>query len=101
MRFALADIRRHLQDQPSSGLSVGSYCQRHGLNVWTFRGWKKRESSRAILPPTSSPFLRVDLPTPQHVEIVTSSRATIRIPCGMDCAALGSLLLAIKRSRIV
>ena len=101
MRYALADIRRHLRNQQTSRLSVASYCQRHELNEWTFRGWKKRQLASAVESPALPPFVRVDLPTAQYLEIATASKATIRIPTGMDATPLRLLLGAIKRSRIV
>ena len=102
MRYALADIRRHFSNQRSSGLSVPAYCQRHRVNAWTFRGWKKRQAAPAAVESPALPsFVKVDLPTAEYLEIITPSRATIRIPAGIEAGLLRLLLGAIKRSRIV
>ncbi len=35
-------MRRAIQAQPSSGLSIASYCLKHKIHLSTFGWWKKR-----------------------------------------------------------
>jgi len=101
MRYPHAAVQKHIRNQQVSGLSVPSYCRRHGLNTWTFRDWKKRHPQSSVATPALPSFVKVDFPSSQYVEVVTASKAVVRIPSGMDAAALRLVLDAIKRSRIV
>jgi hypothetical protein len=69
------------------------------LNYWTFREWRKRISD--IHPPAAVPFVKINLPTSSFLEIVTGTKATIRVPADMEPATAWKLLSAVKRSRIV
>lgn len=98
MRYSRTEREQHLQLQRNSGLTVTQYCKQHAINRWTFLKWRQHRSA-----PGSRPqFIKVDLPTTSTVlEIVTPSRATIRIPADIPPPTLLTLLAAIKRSRIV
>jgi len=41
-----AHVRQHLTSQPSSGLSVQQYCDKHSISTWSFYQWRKRYQSR-------------------------------------------------------
>ncbi len=41
--YAVEDRRRHLADQPNSGLSIAEYCRIHDLSISTFDNWKQKE----------------------------------------------------------
>jgi hypothetical protein len=45
--------------------------------------------------------VKINLPTSSFLEIVTGTKATIRVPADMEPATAWKLLSAVKRSRIV
>lgn len=99
MHYTPAQVRRYLREQRVSGLPVSEYCRRNSVNAWTFRGWQKRYGRAPG--PIRMPFVRLDVPTARVVEVLTGSRATVRIPLDADGEELRQVLSAVKRSRLV
>ena len=96
MRYSPVEIQRHLSGYQVSGGSVQAYCSRNNLNYWTFREWRKRFPPKEAEAKTS--FVRVELPSVGFIELVTASKATIRLPLDQDPDRIRPLLAAIKRS---
>jgi hypothetical protein len=99
MQHSPKDIKKHLQAQRKSGLSIHPYCQHQGLNYWTFREWRKRRFP-AVRSSVAPQFVKLDVPQSSFPEIVTGTNATIRISAQMDAVALRQILCAVKHSRI-
>lgn len=98
MHHTRTEREHHLQQQRDSGLTISDYCRQQGINRWTFLKWRQGHGRID----SQTQFIKVDLPTsPTVIEIVTPSRATIRIPADIPPPTLLTLLSAIKRSRIV
>ena len=98
--------RRHLAQQPASGLTVGEYCRKHALREPSFYAWRRIMSQRdqVIHPapdPTPSPepaFLPVAIvdskprrdTTPIDIRLANGSR--IRVRSGCDRSLLADVL---------
>lgn len=86
----------HVAAFDASGERRAAYCRRHGLNFWTFDGWRRR------LRGTASPELglvpvMVDSPcppraTPTVIEVRVGSDVSLSVPTSVDANWLGTLL---------
>lgn len=44
-RYTAEDRERWIGEQARSGLTKKAFCERHGINLMTFHGWGKRNTS--------------------------------------------------------
>ena len=87
----------------SSELSVRQFCTREGLSEPSFYSWRKKlvgddseqEDQRQ---PEPSAFIEVAMPqnTSAAIEFLLTSGNTLRIPAGVDSAALSMVLSVVR-----
>ena len=97
-------MRRAIQEQPGSGLSIVSYCLKHKIPLSTFGWWKKRirneeaELSRVARAKSNPGFVRI-LPDAQtlacreHCELSFPNGHVLSFPTSYP---LESLLTVLK-----
>jgi transposase len=91
-----------LEQVAASGLSVGEYAQRHGVDADRLYRWRrrfagKREQARA-LPVAAAPIieLRTAARRAEPVEIVLASGVMLRVAETIEPAALARLIAALR-----
>ena len=105
--------RRHLSQQPASGLTIRDYCRKHALQEPSFYVWRRiiRERDQATRPagdatPATQPaFLPVtfgESPARRHsaaaIDIQLASGCRIRVRSGCDRALLADVLAILQAS---
>lgn len=63
------DWREHLQNQPTSGLSIKRYCKEYGLSYSKFHYHKKKQSSFIELGQSASVSNQVEVLYPNGVRL--------------------------------
>jgi hypothetical protein len=89
--------RRWLEEQRSSGVSVRTFCRRHGLNESAFYQWRSRLAGRDGRGEsgTSPLFVPVDVvPTKDvdRIEILLAGGQRVFVPPGADAATLARVM---------
>ena len=112
-RWSIADARAVLTEQTASGLSMGAFAEREGIDSWRLYRWRRRldadaKSSRVAAPrapaartiaPKQSPTvieLRTSPRRPDPVEIVLQSGVVVRVPETIDPSVLAGLISALR-----
>jgi hypothetical protein len=93
--------RRWLEEQPSSGMSVRTFCQRRSLNESAFYQWRSRLAERDCLAEsgTSPLFLPVDIvPTKgdDRIEILLAGGQRVFVQPGADTATLARVVAVLE-----
>jgi transposase len=113
--------RRTIDDHARCGLSVRAYCQREGLELWNFHGWRRelarrdaeivsartgRRSSPFTEPAHGLAFLPVrvvqdadPIAATATIEIVMPAGPTVRVMRGFDPIALDAVLSVLEARR--
>lgn len=106
-RWSAADARAALSALASSGMSVGAFAEREGLDAERLYRWRRRfarehkAAARAAAPPTAPALIELR-PTrsprrAEPVEIVLGSGVILRVAETIDPAALARLVAALER----
>jgi hypothetical protein len=53
---SIPDIRKHLSEQPRSGLNIRAYCRKNLLQPWVFHYWRKKLANECDMRPKQSDF---------------------------------------------
>jgi len=106
-RWKTADARAALSALAASGLSVGAFAQREGLDAERLYRWRRRfaregraEARTATAPATPALIELRPSPSPRRaepVEIVLGSGVTVRVAETIDPSALARLVAALER----
>ena len=100
--------RRHLQQQPRSGLSIRQYCFEHDLAKATFYLWRRRLRQRDHLAqadagqPTTPAFVPVTLidapprSDASAIDIRLSGGQRLRVRAGCDTQLLATVLALLE-----
>jgi transposase len=114
--------RRTIADHARCGLSIRAFCQREGLEIWNFHGWRRELARRDAEivsartggrsnsfpePVHNSAFLPVrvvqDAAEPMAssapIEIVLPAGPTVRVTRGFDPRALDAVLSVLEARR--
>lgn len=92
--------QQHVAAFEASGERRAAYCRRHGLNFWTFDGWRRRLQASAATERTPGQLLvpvMIDAPCPPHanmLEVRVGIGVRMSVPISVDAAWLGTLLRA-------
>lgn len=92
--------RRLIDRQERSGQSVRAFCEKHGLNAWTFYSWRqelvRRDGQR---PGAGATFVAVDLKTDAlrswPIEI-TVDGVVVRVAAGADRRLVAEVMAGLK-----
>lgn len=100
--WKVADARAALKEQAASGLSVGKFAQREGLDAERLYRWRRRfaaEGEPQHVAATATPALieiRPSLRSGQLVEVLLSSGVTLRVAETIDPSALARLVAVLR-----
>jgi hypothetical protein len=53
-QISISDIRKHLSEQPRSGLNIRAYCRKNSLQPWVFHYWRKKQANERGVQPKQS-----------------------------------------------
>jgi hypothetical protein len=87
--------RLRLRQQSDSGLTIDRFCQREGVSLSAFYGWKRRLASTALLPLKASPFVPVSVRPnlqsqppgavePVTIELGNGGRVVLPVAAGIE-----------------
>lgn len=100
--WSVAQARETLEQVAASGLSVGEYALRHGVDADRLYRWRRRfagerEEVRAV-PVAAAPIieLRTAPRRAEPVEIVLASGVTLRVSEAIEASALARLVAALR-----
>jgi hypothetical protein len=95
-----ATWRRHMIAQADSGLSIGAYCQRHGLPGHGFYWWRRELARRDAQKPPA--FVPVTVVAPEArsqgnwIEIVLPGERQVRVMGPVDRQTLADVLSVLE-----
>jgi hypothetical protein len=92
-------VRRHVEAQQSSGLSIAAYCRGHGLSSWTFYEWRKRcgQQPRQAVKPTGLSFVELPLGASGHAfELSLGEGLTLRFGRASTPLEIRDLVAALR-----
>ena len=92
--------RRLIERQQRSGQTVRAFCEKHGVNAWTFYSWRqelvRRDGQR---PASRTKFVAVDLkadvPPAWPIEIAVDG-AVVRVAAGADRRLVAEVIAGLK-----
>ena len=100
--WTVAEARAALEQMGASGLSVGEFARRHGVDAARLYRWRRRfsgerQQTRAV-PVAAAPIieLRTAARRADPVEIVLASGVTLRVAETIDPTALARLVTALR-----
>jgi hypothetical protein len=96
--------RRHISGQAGSGLSIGGYCRKHGLQASGFYWWRRELARRDAEPPSPpAPFVPVTVAvqTPAstgegRIEIILPGDRRVRVVGPVDRQRLADVLAVLE-----
>ena len=97
--WKIADARAALNAQAASGLSVGAFAQREGLDSDRLYRWRRRLAGERKARVTATPAvieMRLSPRRAEVVEIVLASGVTLRVTETIDGSALARLVAALR-----
>ena len=97
-RWKIADARSALARLAASGLSLGEFARREGLETQRLRRWQRRlgrETRPAAVPPAELIEIRPRRPEP--VEIVLRSGVIVRVAETIDPATVARLVATLEQ----
>ena len=99
-RWTVADARSALAALAASGLSVGAFARREGLDRERLYRWRRRLSAERREPtrPTTAELIEIRPRAVAPVEILLVSGRVLRVSESIDADALARLVGALERS---
>src|SRR5262245_49856140 len=94
--------RRWISQWQASGLTVRTFCARHGVSTPSFYHWRRVLERRAAEEPAFVPVQVVADPTPPQasaLEVVLVDGRVVRVAPGFDAATLRRLLVVLEGER--
>ena len=96
--------RRWLSQWQTSGLSVQTFCARHGLVPASFYAWRRTLTQRGVDHSPKPNFVPVQILAdhfsgPAHLEVVLADGRAVRVSPGFNAATLRQLLAVLREER--
>lgn len=93
--------RRHISGQAGSGLSIGVYCRKHGLQASGFYWWRRELARRDAEPSPAFVPVTVAVQTPAstgegRIEIILPGNRRVRVVGPVDRQRLADVLAVLE-----
>lgn len=100
-RWKITDARSALAALATSGLSLGEFARREGLEVQRLRRWQRRLAHEArprrAAPAPAPELIEIRPRRAEPIEIVLASGRMLRVTETVDVAALARLVAVLER----
>jgi hypothetical protein len=93
--------RRHISGQAGSGLTIGVYCRKHGLQASGFYWWRRELARRDAEPSPAFVPVTVAVQTPAstgegRIEIILPGDRRVRVVGAVDRQRLADVLAVLE-----